>query len=242
MSGIIGYIGMREATPIVLEGLLKLEYQDYDSAGICTIERNKIHFRRSNGKLTNLIRLIAAVPMRGTVALGHLRQATHGKPSEINAHPHKAGPVVLVHNGSIENFLELKKELQSKDHSFTSDTDSEVIAHLIEHKLYCGSNFEDAVRGALQELKGTFAICLVCETEPGKMIVAKHGSPLFIGIGDKEYFISSGMQPVLDHTSEIISMEDGELFIFKDDSVQFSTISGAPLVKTSCHEGIADED
>jgi glucosamine--fructose-6-phosphate aminotransferase (isomerizing) len=226
MGGIFCYIGTQKAPHIVMEGLPKLKKHDYDSAGICSVERNKTHIRRSKGKLENLSRLLAAVPLWGTIAMGHIRIATHGRASEINAHPHKAGPVVLVHNGTIENFQELKNSLQSNDHTFKSETDSEVIAHLIEQKMYAGSGFEEAVHTALLELKGTFSICLVSETEPGVMIAAVHGSPLFVGCAGNEYFIASEMQPVLDHTSEIISLKDNEMAVFKDGLVRFSTITG----------------
>ncbi len=226
MGGIFCYIGTQKAPQIVMEGLQKLENQDYDSAGICSVERNKTHIRRSKGKLENLSRLLAAVPMWGTTAMGHIRTATHGRASETNAHPHKAGPVVLVHNGAIDNFEEIKSSLQSEYHTFKSETDSEVIAHLIEQKMYGDSGFEDAVRAALLELKGTFSLCLVSETEPGTMIAAVHGSPLFVGCAGNEYFIASEMQPILDYTSEMISMKDHELAVFKDGLVRVSTISG----------------
>jgi glucosamine--fructose-6-phosphate aminotransferase (isomerizing) len=219
-----------------MEGLQKLKNNDYDSAGICSVERNKTHIRRSKGKLENLARLLAAVPLWGTIAMGHIRIATHGRASETNAHPHKAGPVVLVHTGTIENFQELKNSLQSNDHSFKSETDSEVIAHLIEQKMFGGSGFEEAVHAALLELKGTFSICLVSETEPGIMIAAVHNSQLFVGCAGDEYFIASEMQPVLDHTGEIISMKDDDLAVFKDGLVRVSTIQEESLMKTLCHE------
>jgi glucosamine--fructose-6-phosphate aminotransferase (isomerizing) len=224
MGGIFCYIGTQKAPQIVMEGLQKLNNQHYDSAGICSVERNKTHIRRSKGKLENLSRLLAAVPLWGTIAMGHIRTATHGRASEINAHPHKAGPVVLVHIGTIDNYHELKNVLKSNDHTFKSETDSEVIAHLIEQKMFGGSGFEEAVRAALLELKGTFALCLISETEPGIMIAAVHGAPLFVGCTGDEYFIASEMQPVLDHTSEVISLKDDELAVFKDGLVRLSTI------------------
>jgi glucosamine--fructose-6-phosphate aminotransferase (isomerizing) len=238
MSGIVGYIGMQEAAPIILAGLQKLEESNYDSAGLCTVELNHAHahIRRCKGPLVNLARLLAAVPARGTIAIGHIRLATHGKSSEINAHPHKAGPVVLVHNGCIENYLDLKNELLADDHTFKSDTDSEVIAHLIEQKMYRGSSFEDAVRESLMELKGTFALCLVSETEPGMMIAAVHGSPLVVGMGEGEYFVSSDVKTILSHTSKMVFLENDELVVFCDGSVQFSTISGDSLTKTPRHQ------
>jgi glucosamine--fructose-6-phosphate aminotransferase (isomerizing) len=238
MSAIVGYIGKREAAPIILAGLQKLECRSYDSAGLCTVELNQAHahIRRCNGKLVNLARLVAALPARGTIAMGHIRQATHGRSSEINAHPHKAGPIVLVHNGIIENYLELKNELLREDHTFKSDTDSEVIAHLVEQKMYRWSGFEDAVRASLQELKGTFALCLVSETEPGMMIAAAHGSLLLVGMGEGEYFISSDAESILPHTSKIVSIEDDDMAVFKDGSVLYSTIPGEIVVKTACQQ------
>jgi glucosamine--fructose-6-phosphate aminotransferase (isomerizing) len=224
MSEIFCYIGAQEAPPIILEGLLKLEKQDYDSAGICSVERTKVHIRRSRGKLANLVRLLAAVPLRGTVGMGHVRTATCGSVSEVNAHPHKAGPIVLVHNGGIDNFRELKGVLLNQDHSFKSETDSEVIAHLIEQKMYEGSDFEEAVHLSIQDLKGTFALCLVSETEPGVMIAVQRGLPLVVGLGDREYFVASDKRLIQDHTDEVVFLEDNEMVVFKDGSATFTTI------------------
>ena len=224
MGGIFCYIGTQKAPQIVMEGLQKLNNHDCDSAGICSVERNKTHIRRSKGKLENLARLLAAVPLWGTVAIGHIRTATHGRASETNAHPHKAGPVVLAHIGSVDNFQELKSALQSNDHTFKSETDSEVIAHLVEQKMYSGSGFAEAVRAAILELKGIFALCLVSETDPGIMIAAVHGSPLFVGCAGNEYFIASEMQPVLDRTSEIISLNDNEMAVIEDGFMRHFTI------------------
>jgi glucosamine--fructose-6-phosphate aminotransferase (isomerizing) len=235
MCGIIGYIGPRSAPPIILAGLQKLEYRGYDSAGICTLEKSETHIRRSKGKLENLFKLLAAVPMQGKIGIGHTRWATHGKPTEVNAHPHQAGPVVLVHNGIIENYQELKKELSDQKHTFKSETDTEVLAHLIEHKMIRGLGFEDAVRASLQELKGAYAVCLVSETEPGMMIAAKHGSPLVVGLGDQEFFVASDIPPILAHTREMVFMEDDEMVVFKDGTAKFSTTAGESLTKTPRH-------
>jgi glucosamine--fructose-6-phosphate aminotransferase (isomerizing) len=236
MCGIVGYIGKQEAAPVILAGLEKLEYQEgYDSAGICTIERNHAHIRRSKGTLVNLARLLAAVPIQGRMGIGHTRRATHGKSTEVNAHPHKAGPVVLVHNGSIDNYLALKNELNSEKHTFKSETDTEVIAHLIEHKMNRGSGFEDAVRASLQELRGAYAVCLVSETEPGIMIAANHGSPLVVGLSEEEFVIASEISPILAHSRELVFMDDDEMVVFKEGSAQFSTVEGSPLTKTPRH-------
>src|ERR1039457_1620875 len=235
MCGIVGYIGKQEAAPIILAGLQKLEYRGYDSAGICTIEMSHAQIRRSKGKLVNLVRLLAAVPMQGQVGIGHTRWATHGKPTEINAHPHKAGPVVLVHNGIIENYLALKKELNNKKHNFKSETDTEVIAHLVEHNMIRGLGFEDAVRASLLELKGTYAVCLVSETEPDMMIAAKQGSPLVVGLGDGEFFVASDIPPLLAYTREMVFLEDDEMVVFNDGTARFSTIAGETLTKSPRH-------
>ena len=235
MCGIVGYIGHQQAPAIILDGLQKLEYRGYDSAGICTIDAGIVDVRRSEGKLRNLLNLLADEPMQGSVAIGHTRWATHGKPTEINAHPHQAGPVVLVHNGIIENYLALKKELNDQKHTMKSETDTEVIAHLIEHKMIRGLRFEDAVRASLQELKGAYAVCLVCETEPDMMIAAKHGSPMVVGLGEGEFFVASDIPPILDHTREMVFMEDDEMVVFKDGRACFSTVSGDSLTKTPRH-------
>jgi len=235
MCGIVGYIGQQPAAPIILAGLQKLEYRGYDSAGICTIDGGFADVRRSEGKLQNLVRLLEDSPLQGNVAIGHTRWATHGKPTELNAHPHQAGPVVLVHNGIIENYLALKTELRDQKHNFKSETDTEVIAHLIEHKMIGGSGFVAAVRASLEELKGAYAVCVVSETEPGMMIAAKHGSPLVVGLGEQEFFVASDIPPILNHTREMVFLEDDEVVVFKDGFAHFSTLAGGPLTITPRH-------
>jgi len=232
MCGIVGYTGKQEATSIILDGLKKLEYRGYDSAGICTIHDGQAETRRSEGKLINLERLLVKEPIVGTIGIGHTRWATHGKPSEINAHPHQAGPVVVVHNGIIENYLQLREELRASGHTFKSETDTEVIAHLTEKKLRETGNFEQAVRLALGELRGAYAVCILCENEPGTLIAAKQGSPMVIGLGNGEYFVASDIPAILAHTRNMIFMEDGEMAVFRDGQAVFSTVAGAPLVKT----------
>ena len=235
MCGIVGYIGGQEATPVILEGLKKLEYRGYDSAGIATLDEGDAGIRRSEGKLVNLEELLRDQPLAGSIGIGHTRWATHGRPSEINAHPHKAGPIIVVHNGIIENYLQLKEGLKQSGHSFKSDTDTEVISHLIEEKLKSAPRFEQAVRLALAELKGAYAVCILNEREPGTLIAAKLGSPLVVGLGSGEYFVASDIPAILAHTREMVFMEDGEMAVFSGDSASFSTIAGIPLDKPARH-------
>ncbi len=235
MCGIVGYIGGQQATPIILEGLKKLEYRGYDSAGIATLSSGESATRRSEGKLINLENLLREQPLSGTIGIGHTRWATHGRPSEINAHPHKAGSVIVVHNGIIENYLQLREQLRQAGHVFNSDTDTEVIAHLIEEKLKTETNFEKAVRLALAELRGAFAVCILNEKEPGTLIAAKLGSPMVVGLGDGEFFVASDIPAILAHTREMVFMEDGEMVVFHDGAANFSTIAGEVLNKTARH-------
>jgi len=235
MCGIVGYIGEQEATPIIFEGLRKLEYRGYDSAGIATLQADGIAIRRSEGKLLNLEKLLREQPLTGMIGIGHTRWATHGRPSETNAHPHRAGSVVVVHNGIIENYLGLKEQLQAAGHGFSSQTDTEVIAHLVEERLKTASCFEAAVRTALQELQGAFAVCILCADQPDTLIAAKAGSPMVVGLGQGEFFVASDIPAILAHTREMVFMEDGELAVFCGDTARFSTIVGLPLEKKARH-------
>ncbi len=235
MCGIVGYIGAQEATPIILDGLKRLEYRGYDSAGICTLQEGKADKRRSEGKLINLERLIQGNPLIGHIGIGHTRWATHGPPSERNAHPHQAGAIIVVHNGIIENYLELKQRLAATGRVFKSDTDTEVISHLIDDKLAGTGNFEQAVRAALAEVRGAYALCILCEREPGVLIAAKQGSPMVVGLGEEEYFVASDIPAILSHTREMVFMEDGEMVVFRDGRPTFTTVAGAPLDKKPRH-------
>jgi len=233
MCGIVGYIGFQEATPIILDGLRKLEYRGYDSAGIATLDQGKINICRAEGKLINLEKVLREQPLIGQPGIGHTRWATHGRPSEINAHPHRAGGVVVVHNGIIENYLDLKSRLRDQGHNFSSDTDTEIIAHLVEqHYRECG-NFESAVRNALGEVRGAYAVAILCEQEPDKLIAAKQGSPLVVGQGKGEFFVASDIPAMLSHTREMIFLEDGELVVFTAESMAITTLDGAPVEKTT---------
>jgi glucosamine--fructose-6-phosphate aminotransferase (isomerizing) len=235
MCGIVGYIGKREASPIVLAGLEKLEYRGYDSAGICTIGKGLVSLRKSKGKLGNLVRLLETAPLQGNVGIGHTRWATHGSPSERNAHPHQAGPVVVVHNGIIENHASLKDALVRAGHTFKSETDTEVIAHLIEQKIKDGYDFEQAVRVSLRELNGAYAVCILCEWQPDTLIAAKSGTPMVVGLGDGEFIVASDIPAVLPSTREMVFMEDGEMAVFSREGASFSTINGQALHKEPRH-------
>ncbi|HEY6009339.1 MAG TPA: glutamine--fructose-6-phosphate transaminase (isomerizing), partial [Geobacteraceae bacterium] len=235
MCGIVGYTGSQSATPIILEGLKKLEYRGYDSAGICTIDGGCAEVVRSEGKLVNLERLLVATPLAGTIGIGHTRWATHGRPSEANAHPHEAGSIIVVHNGIIENYLAMKEMLIGRGRVFRSETDTEVIAHLVDERLKETHDFEKAVRQALQELRGAYAVCILCKQEPETLIAAKQGSPMVVGLADGELFVASDIPAILAHTREMVFMEDGELVVFRGGVPAFSTIAGAPLAKQPRH-------
>ncbi|BCR06727.1 glutamine--fructose-6-phosphate aminotransferase [isomerizing] [Desulfuromonas versatilis] len=233
MCGIVGYIGAQDATPIIIDGLRRLEYRGYDSAGIATLDGGKIDIRRAQGKLVNLEKLLGEKPVSGSCGIGHTRWATHGRPSEINAHPHYAGGIVVVHNGIIENYLALKERLRSQGHRFTSETDTEIIAHLIEEHHKQTRDFEAAVRRALGEVRGAYAVAILCEQEPGKLIAAKLGSPLVVGKGRGESFVASDIPAMLSHTREMIFLEDGEMVVFENGAMRFSNLAGTPLEKAA---------
>ncbi len=233
MCGIVGYMGNHDAMPVIMSGLKMLEYRGYDSAGICTIDAGAVEIRRSSGKLINLEQLIKDKPLSGTIGIGHTRWATHGKPTVANAHPHKGGGVVIVHNGIIENYLTLKDELITKGHEFTSETDSEVVSHLIDEHLKTSESLEEAVQQALKHLKGAYALCILSQKDDKTLIAAKLGSPMVIGIKGDEYFVASDMPAIISHTREIVVMEDGEMAIFRNGGVKFCTTDGSEITKAS---------
>src|SRR5512140_568637 len=191
MCGIIGYIGSKDVVPVLIEGLRRLEYRGYDSAGVAVVKNGEIQLRRSAGKLSRLEEVIRQDPLTGDYGVGHTRWATHGRPTEENAHPHRdcTGRIVVVHNGIIENYLDLKHELQEHGHQFVTETDTEVVAHLVERELKSGGGLETAVRQALQRLRGLFALVLLSADEPEKIVAVRNGPPLVVGLGDGEFFV-----------------------------------------------------
>ncbi|MCJ7579793.1 MAG: glutamine--fructose-6-phosphate transaminase (isomerizing) [Candidatus Aminicenantes bacterium] len=235
MCGIIGYVGKKDIVPILIEGLKKLEYRGYDSAGIAVLNGEDVQIRRVEGKIKILEDSLREEKLTGTYGLGHTRWATHGRPSEENAHPHQdcSHSIVVVHNGIIENYLEIKNTLRDEGHKFVSETDTEVIAHLIEK--YYSNCLETAVQKAVKELVGNFAISVVSKKEKDRIITAKVGPPTVIGLGKGENFISSDLNPLLPYTQEIIFLEDGEMAVIEPDSVRFSDFEGNPLEKNAEH-------
>jgi len=226
MCGIIGYIGKRDTAGVLTEGLKRLEYRGYDSAGIAVFHNDKIEIRRTEGKLAVLEEMISKESFNGATGIGHTRWATHGKPSDTNAHPHKTGRVAVVHNGIIENYLTLKKSLAKKGHVFNSETDTEVISHLINDLIEQGFPFEEAVRRALHELKGSYALGIMFEGEKKKLIGARNESPLVVGLGEGELFIASDTPAVLNYTRDFIFLDDGQMVVLSDGQVTVRVLSG----------------
>ena len=231
MCGIIGYIGERQAPQILIEGLKRLEYRGYDSAGLAVVNNGTVKIRRNEGKLEQLERALTKNPLQGKVGIGHTRWATHGKPSETNAHPHRAGNVVVVHNGIIENYLDLKRMLTKAGHTFKSETDTEIIAHLIQSYLFKGNSFEQSVRNALKKIKGSYAIGAICQDEPTKLVAARSESPLVIGLGEQEWFIASDIPAFLPYTRKVIFLDDEEMAVVDQSGVKLSTLSGKKVSK-----------
>jgi glucosamine--fructose-6-phosphate aminotransferase (isomerizing) len=233
MCGIVGYVGDKQVVGVILDGLRKLEYRGYDSAGIAVVDEDgALSIRRASGKLRNLEESIRLKPLDGTYGVGHTRWATHGRPTEENAHPHRdcTGRVVVVHNGIIENFLTLKSRLQSQGHKFVTDTDTEVIAHLIEKNLDEGAGvLEEAVSRAIQELRGIYALAIMSSEEPEKIVAVRQGPPIVIGLGQNEYFVASDIPPVLYHTRDVFFLGDGEIAVLTREGVSVSDFEGNPV-------------
>src|SRR6266404_1609109 len=229
MCGIVGYVGNKQVVPLIIEGLGKLEYRGYDSAGIAVVnDGHDLEIRRAEGKLRNLEEAIRLSPIDGTYGIGHTRWATHGRPTEENAHPHRdcTGRVVVVHNGIIENYLALKERLRKTDHRFVTETDTEIIAHLVEEYLRGGDDFEKAVRKATGELRGIFALSVINADEPDTILAVRQSPPVVIGLGDREFFVASDIPPILQHTRDIFFLGDGELAIINKDAVRVIDFEG----------------
>jgi glucosamine--fructose-6-phosphate aminotransferase (isomerizing) len=233
MCGIVGYIGTREAVPIILGGLKRLEYRGYDSAGLAVAGADRaLTVRRASGKLRNLEDSIRMSPIKGAYGIGHTRWATHGRPTEENAHPHRdcTGQIVVAHNGIVENYLALKQQLQEEGHKFVTETDTEIIAHLVE-KHFTG-NLDSAVRAAIRELTGVFALAVLSSSDPNKIVAARSGPPVVIGLGDREFFIASDVPAILSHTRDVFFLADGDVATLTADGVRLSDFNGQPVTRS----------
>ena len=232
MCGIVGYIGNKKTVPIILDGLRRLEYRGYDSAGIAVLGADgNLDIRRASGKLHNLDEAVKLNPIEGSYGIGHTRWATHGRPTEENAHPH-TGPkksVVLVHNGIVENYLDLKRELEAEGNVFVTETDTEIVAHLVEK--YMNGNLEHAVQKAVSRVSGVFALAVISKKDPGKIVVARSGPPVVVGIGEGEYFVASDVPAILSHTRDMMFLNDGDMAVLTADGVKLMDFKGNP---TTC--------
>ncbi|MCK5218606.1 isomerizing glutamine--fructose-6-phosphate transaminase, partial [bacterium] len=231
MCGIVGYIGNQEAVPILLDGLCKLEYRGYDSAGLAVLSHGRLERRRCEGKLYKLISIMKNTPLPATAGIGHTRWATHGRPNEENAHPHTnaKGTLAVVHNGIVENDRILHRELEAQGYKFRSDTDTEVFAHLIDKYYRPGVKLETAVRRAVSRIKGTFSIGVISQQEPGKLVAVRRGSPLILGMGEKEFFLASDVPALLAYTRDVLYVEDDELAILTSRGIKLVDFQGKEL-------------
>jgi glutamine---fructose-6-phosphate transaminase (isomerizing) len=243
MCGIVGYVGKKQVVPVIIDGLKRLEYRGYDSAGIAVAGNGEgLQIRRAEGKLRNLEEAIRLKPLDGTYGIGHTRWATHGRPTEENAHPHRdcSGQIVVVHNGIVENYLSLKRKLTEEGHKFTTETDTEIIAHLIEkYYLKTGNGhrpkLEEAVRNAVKELTGVFALVVIATDEPNKIVAARNGPPAVIGLGKDEYFVASDVPAILYHTRDLFFLADGDLAIITQEGVRVTDFDGKPMERKPQH-------
>ncbi len=236
MCGIVGYIGSREAVPIIVDGLRRLEYRGYDSAGVATFSDDRqLDIRRASGKLRNLEEVIRNKPMAGTYGIGHTRWATHGRPTEENAHPHRdcKGQIVVVHNGIVENYLALRKQLTAEGHKFVTETDTEVIAHLVEKHL--NGNLEDAVRAALKQIHGVFALGVISSADPRKIVAARSGPPVVVGLAQGEFFVASDVPALLSHTRDMIFLNDGDVAVLTGEGVRLTDFDGKIVRRQVSH-------
>ena len=234
MCGIIGYIGSKRVVPILIDGLRRLEYRGYDSAGVAVVRDGAIDLRRSAGKLARLEEVIATTPIDGEYGIGHTRWATHGRPTEENAHPHRdcTGRIVVVHNGIIENYLDLKQQLQREGHKFVTETDTEIVAHLVEREMK-DDGLENAVRRALLYMRGLFALVLISADDPNKIVTVRNGPPIVVGLGDGEFFVASDIPAILSHTRDVVFLGDEEMAVITAAGVEFTDYSGRGVSKKS---------
>jgi glucosamine--fructose-6-phosphate aminotransferase (isomerizing) len=234
MCGIIGYIGPKDVVPVLIDGLRRLEYRGYDSAGVAVVRDGRVDLRRSAGKLSNLETVIGAAPLSGDYGVGHTRWATHGRPTEENAHPHRdcTGKIVVVHNGIIENYLDLKQELQRQGHKFVTETDTEIVAHLVEREMK-DDGLENAVRRALMLMRGLFALVLISADDPNKIVAVRNGPPIVVGLGDGEFFVASDIPAILSHTRDVVFLGDEEMAIITKTGVLFTDFFGRPVSKAT---------
>ncbi len=233
MCGIVGYVGARDSASILVGGLRKLEYRGYDSAGIAVqTEKNGVRVLRCRGKLDNLAALLRSEAPSGSVGIGHTRWATHGRPSDENAHPHSHGGVAVVHNGIIENHLELKEELRARGHHFSSETDTEILAHLVADAQAEGCDLLSAVRAALQRVRGTYALAVVSDRSPGQIVAAKNASPLVLGLGKGEQFVASDVPALLEHTRDVVFLEEGEVALVERQGARIFDKAGREVHRT----------
>ena len=234
MCGIIGYVGSKPVLPVLLDGLRRMEYRGYDSAGVALLSPEGMALRRSAGKLANLENALRTDPVDGVYGIGHTRWATHGRPTEENAHPHRdcTGRIVVVHNGIIENYLELKHELRQQGHVFTTETDTEIVAHLVEREMR-DDGLENAVRRALTYLRGMFAIVIVSVEDPEKIVAVRNGPPIVVGLGQDEFFVASDIPAILSHTRDVVFLGDEEMAVITRSGVQFTDYFGRAVSKTT---------
>src|SRR5499433_2084798 len=243
MCGIVGYVGKKQVVPVIIEGLKKLEYRGYDSAGIAVSGNgNGLEVRRAEGKLRNLEEVIRLKPLEGSWGIGHTRWATHGRPTEENAHPHRdcTGKIVVVHNGIVENYLSLKKKLIEEGHKFSTETDTEIIAHLVEKYFLKTGNghrpsLQEAVREAVKELTGVFALSVIAVDDPNKIVAARNGPPAVIGLGNNEYFVASDVPAILYHTRDLFFLGDGDLAVITPKGVQLTDFDSNPISRQVQH-------
>jgi glutamine---fructose-6-phosphate transaminase (isomerizing) len=236
MCGIVGYIGKREAVPIIVDGLRRLEYRGYDSAGVAVLSDSKcLEVRRASGKLRNLEDVISSTPLSGLYGVGHTRWATHGRPTEENAHPHRdcKGEIVVVHNGIVENYLALRKQLTAEGHTFKTETDTEVVAHLIEKHL--NGNLEHAVREAIKQITGVFALSVISSSDPNKIVAARSGPPVVVGLGQDEFFVASDVPAILSHTRDMFFLNDGDVAILTPGGVRLTDFEGRTVRRQISH-------